>query len=69
MKFSQFWKKQEDRTVEVHYCKQCGAELASTNKDELCDNCRRTTASNLRTALGAVGGLLLLAIGILIKRK
>ncbi len=26
---------------EIRYCKECGCELMSTNKNELCENCRR----------------------------
>lgn len=33
---------------EVRYCKKCGCELASTNKHELCDNCRREKNKRIR---------------------
>jgi hypothetical protein len=64
MKLSDLWKKTKDGTVGVHYCKKCGCPLTSTNKDKLCDNCRRKDASNLRIVLGVLGTLVLGIISI-----
>ena len=67
MKLSKLWKKTEDETVGVHYCKKCGCELTSTNKSDLCDNCRRIEASTLRNT--GAGILSLAALFGLIKRS
>ena len=69
MKLSKLWEKAEGGTVGVHYCKKCGCPLTSTNKDKLCDNCRRIKASTIRNTGLGLSGLFLVAIGFLFKRK
>ena len=54
--------------TEIHYCKKCGCELASTNKHKLCDNCRRERNANIRNGvLGAVCTVGSIALFIVIK--
>ncbi len=49
-------------SIKVRHCKKCGCELASTNKNKLCDNCRREKVANIRKGIlaagSAVGGVL-----------
>ena len=45
---------------EIRYCKKCGCELSSTNKNKLCDNCRIERAVKIRNGtlgVGTVGGI------------
>jgi len=69
MKFNKFWTKPADETIGVRYCKECENELASTNKDKLCDDCRRKKASNIRNIAGVAGTILLAGLGLLIKNS
>lgn len=47
-----------EKNTKIRYCKKCGCELMSTNKHDLCDNCRRERASNIRKGvLGTIGTL------------
>ena len=39
----------------VRYCKECGCELASTNKHKRCDNCRREKARKIKAGVAAFG--------------
>lgn len=65
MKFNKFKKKTDDNTERIHVCKKCGYELTSTNKDKLCDNCRRQKASNIKkgaTIALSLAGTVVLAV-------
>jgi hypothetical protein len=67
MKLSKLWKKTEDGTVGVHFCKKCGCPLESTNKGDLCDYHRRIEATTLRNT--GAGILSLAALFVFIKRS
>lgn len=41
---------------EKRYCKVCGCELPSDNKDGLCDRHRREKVNNIKTIVGTVLG-------------
>jgi len=58
-----------DRTG-IRYCKKCSCELVSTNKYNLCDNCRRERNENIRkTVMGAGGTLASIALLVLTQGK
>lgn len=44
--------------LKVRHCKKCGCELASTNKGNLCDNCRSKKDKWIKR--GLMGGLAVL---------
>lgn len=56
--------KNEVDNAEQRVCKKCGEPLTSQNKHKYCDNCRRERAKARREALGAAGGLCLMAISL-----
>ena len=67
MKINKFWNKSDVKTGAIHYCKKCGCELISTNKNKICDNCKRKQVSKIRTGAGitlsVVGVVVLAALG------
>ena len=67
MKLNKLWKKTEGETVGIHSCKKCGCELASTNKDILCDNCRREIAEIAKNVGLGILSFAALGVGVLIK--
>jgi len=65
MKMNKFWNKTDDKTVAINYCKKCGCELISTNKNKLCDNCQRKKVSKIKNGAGitlSVLGMTVLAV-------
>lgn len=46
-----------NKDPEIRYCKKCGCELVSTNKNKLCDNCRRERNANIRNDVLSVAGI------------
>lgn len=55
---------------EIRFCKNCGCELVSTNKHNLCDHCRRTRNEKIRNELIGVGtGLLSIGLFVITKGK
>jgi Zn finger protein HypA/HybF involved in hydrogenase expression len=69
MKLNKIWKKTEDRTAGVHFCKKCGDELTSTNKDILCDDCRRKKADKIRNLGLTILSITLSGLVVLIKER
>ena len=61
---------ENEENTKIRYCKKCGCELASTNKHDLCDNCRRERASNIRKGvLGTLGTLGSIALFVITQGK
>ncbi|MCD8148834.1 MAG: hypothetical protein LUE92_04555 [Clostridiales bacterium] len=54
---------------EIRYCKKCGCELVSTNKNKLCDHCRRERSTNIRKVLSAAGTVGSVALFIVTQGK
>lgn len=55
---------------EIRFCKKCGCELASTNKRNTCDNCRRERAGKIRKgAIAAVTTVGSIAMFVITKGK
>ena len=55
-----------EKSTKIRYCKKCGCELASTNKHDFCDNCRRERASMIRKGVlgtfGTIGSIVLFIV-------
>lgn len=41
--------------TEIRYCKKCGCELVSTNKNKLCENCRRNRNQTIKNTTLGIG--------------
>ena len=48
--------------TEIRYCKKCGCELVSTNKNKLCENCRRTRNQGIKKIGGTLAVLGVVAL-------
>ena len=57
---------------EIRYCKKCGCELMSTNKNKLCENCRRIRNQKYKkrgAVVAAIGGTVAAAIPKVIGKR
>lgn len=60
----------QTKKMEPRFCKNCGCELVSTSKHELCDNCRRKRNGTIRDgAIGIASSLLGIAFLIITNGK
>ena len=52
--------------MEIRYCNKCGCELMSSNKNKLCESCRRNRNNNIKKGLKALGGAVLTVLPLVV---